>query len=64
MQRITTTFEMDVESCPFCGEEQDLKITKGVDSYWVECNSCGADGPLRDLPNEAIEIWNKRSAKK
>ena len=53
---------MDVEGCPFCREEQHLKITKGADSYWVECDSCGADGPMRDLPNEAIEAWNKRSA--
>jgi len=56
--------------CPFCGNtEPDFHTDDHGDNWWVTCQECEADGPVRDyrckLPKEQadealIEAWNKR----
>lgn len=49
-----------LQPCPFCGNE-DLWLLND-DGYYIFCNSqdCGAEGPVRELPTEAAEAWNRR----
>lgn len=53
-----------LEPCPFCGEGERLKI----ESCYVRCQSCCADGPVMDAMPEGAEedetgaIWNKAIA--
>lgn len=50
-----------MERCPFC--KGDLVNISQPDSeeppYWVHCYNCGADGPLSDTRELAIEAWNR-----
>jgi len=46
--------------CPFCGNVDQETFTI-LDFERVECYQCGAVGPLRDEPDEAVEAWNKRA---
>ena len=51
--------------CPFC-QEKDCNIVKYVppameglqrEGLQVECNDCGARGPIRENKEEAISGW-------
>lgn len=49
-----------LEPCPFC-ESRALTVEGGL-AFYVNCNSCDADGPLVNTQNEAIAAWNRRAA--
>lgn len=48
--------------CPFCGTTWTaLNISESV--HWrphVECDNCGATGPMDDEVEVAIVLWNHR----
>ncbi len=46
----------EINDCPFC-RQGDARIAGG-NSYWVNCDSCGADGPIHKDENAAIKSWN------
>ena len=50
-----------LKSCPFCGSE-DIH-TKFIDRVMaaVECNYCGARGPVIYLELSATDAWNRRA---
>lgn len=62
--------------CPWCGDGDGVlsaypndHATSGgevgiphVDSFFVHCDGCGADGPVEDTHGDAIEAWNTRQA--
>jgi hypothetical protein len=64
MKKITAKFEMELEQCPFCAEEDNLVIGKERGFYRIACHNCNTIGPNWDLPNEAIDAWNHRPANK
>ena len=48
---------MNIKECPFCFSG-DVFIHHVNDSFFVECDTCGATGPLYEMELEAIEVWN------
>jgi hypothetical protein len=47
--------------CPFCATVTDLTCWRGYGDYWyVECEICRAQGPLKPSRDEAIAAWNDR----
>lgn len=56
---------MSPDQCPFCASE-DVHVNSTMDdgdseSYrYVECGSCGAQGPFVQGENEAVKRWNER----
>lgn len=49
-------------SCPFCGGASYLVCGPGGD-YFVVCNDkkrCGAEGPTRGYPMDAVHAWATR----
>lgn len=47
--------------CPFCGERVELRCENTHTAYYqVECDSCGADGPLN---HEGDRLHRKMSRK-
>ena len=55
----------EVKPCPFCaGTDHEVMI---IDTAWIQCAECGAEGPWHDTPNhsgraEAVEAWNTRKS--
>lgn len=50
----------DLAVCPFCGSIDQNTSSNGIDSYFVVCGNCGAEGPTKDTEREAIEAWFMR----
>ena len=51
--------DLNLESCPFCGEQGDKiqMATQGFNA--VVCLNCGARGPMYDdHPEDAVRSWN------
>lgn len=48
----------DILPCPFCGTTDDLQPS----SSDVACYKCGANGPVCDSMEEAIDEWNRVAA--
>lgn len=57
--------------CPFCGSDvvthpNDIAGVGSqngvphVDSFYVHCDGCGADGPIERTHQDAITLWNNR----
>jgi Lar family restriction alleviation protein len=47
--------------CPFCAEPSALRVASDVDDeFSIECEACGAIGPIADTKTAAIELWNRR----
>ena len=38
--------------CPFCGSTEEIHVTKGKDSRYVECERCHATGPITPFTDE------------
>lgn len=53
----------ELKPCPFCGSIK-VRITfyDDNDVCVVECQDCGALGPIALESAKAIEAWNKREA--
>lgn len=52
------TRPMDLEPCPFCGA---CTAVCGATTFRIECNSCGARGPLwHETGGSAVRDWNSR----
>lgn len=53
-----------IKCCPFCGNEADTNSDgKGcAGKFYLSCMGayCGAEGPVRDVLDGAIEAWNER----
>ena len=54
-----------MKMCPFCGTtaKQYLIIERTWENYWVECDYCGARGPLVHSVESAKEGWEDRATK-
>lgn len=53
--------EQDIHACPQCGGKPHVGKTK-LGQYWVRCGQCGHGEQTTkyyDLPEFAIEAWNK-----
>ncbi len=53
--------------CPFCGSVADQLVVERWSSeddpdasHHAECLKCGCNGPQRDTPLAAAEMWNGR----
>jgi hypothetical protein len=54
----------ELKACPFCGGT-DIKEIRVHLSFWHECLSCGARGPLDSVSNFEKNIsWNSRPREK
>jgi hypothetical protein len=42
-----------------CGAEMGMP---GVDAFYAHCDGCGADGPIGETMQEALDLWNGRAA--
>ena len=56
---------IDLKPCPFCGSEAEMRNTRGLRTWIVECSnpSCPASymiGNDYETKEEAIEFWNRR----
>ena len=55
----------ELKPCPFCEDKDAPFVNKkfiiGGDWHWVECDCCGARGPIYMPKQAAIAAWNKRS---
>ena len=47
-----------MNSCPYCGFDDQLVIGRDNRLYFVRCPECGMSGPLQDTSDEAIESWD------
>lgn len=43
--------------CPFCGCV-DITLCCDMDRYWVECDGCGARGPVSKWQSDAGRLWD------
>lgn len=50
----------ELKPCPFCGAQPEAP---DVGDYFVECPSCGVQGPIsnKDGQPHAKEEWNRRA---
>lgn len=48
--------ELKIEKCFHCGGEGKLK---GRKHHRVVCTECGAQGPVKKTPSQAVAAWNK-----
>lgn len=62
-------YEGNLEPCPFCGSKQCRVMAEQVSEdgdpdsrivYWVDCQGCGATGPVKLKAPLAAEQWNTR----
>lgn len=53
---------MQVRECPHCEGEARLLLSS-LGNY-VECSKCGASGPRKENPIDAINAWNCRKEDK
>jgi len=57
--------DQPLKPCPFCGSESAPTLIMRSVSNHAECNyadgGCGARGPYKSFPQEAIDAWNKRA---
>jgi len=51
---------VELKPCPFCGGSDFLMLSNGIDSEFVVCETCGAEGPPSESPNGAVGLWNTR----
>lgn len=53
----------ELNSCPFCGENAELRGGEGVAS-WIICNNkkCSATQDLELTGENAVQMWNTRPA--
>ena len=49
--------EAHPNDCPFCASS-NLEMSKCINSYWMKCLDCGADGPDKKGRLAAIQAWN------
>jgi len=59
--------DQPIKPCPFCGSETAPTLIMRSVSNHVECvrgyeqRGCGARGPYKSAPQDAIAAWNKRA---
>lgn len=53
----------ELKPCPFCGAFCAF-IHTDFPTVWVECRSCGAQGPLTCDEYVAADVWNARADEK
>lgn len=53
----------DLLPCPFCGQCEELDLMRCPEgcSVYISCATCGADGPIKPSPEEAVAHWNGRA---
>jgi Lar family restriction alleviation protein len=51
-----------IKRCPFCGND-DCVLEATFHSFFVECQKCGARGPLEIFEEQAIDAWNQAGEK-
>ncbi len=50
---------MKPKQCPFCkGESTKVNSTGSRVLFWVNCDNCSACGPVENLPELAVKVWN------
>lgn len=58
---------MDVKACPFCGDDESIKLVIDEYPYYrkysILCGRCGARSVEANEPEKAIEVWNRRVKK-
>lgn len=50
-----------LKPCPFCASR---RVEVRYEEYHVECQDCGAQGPIAKTYSQAEELWNKRPSGK
>lgn len=60
---IAQRFGMKPDLCPFC-QSGALGFVQSGKHHHVACFCCGADGPIKEHPFEAIAAWNNREDKR
>jgi len=53
-------YKLELERCPFCGEEAILAENTNSEELFVECCNCYAHTGLYCSEQEAIDAWNNR----
>lgn len=49
-----------IKVCPFCGTNHSLVSCESFGEFSVECDECGASGPVADNDNHAWDLWQQR----
>lgn len=52
-----------LEPCPFCGNTGVDDIVVVGSRAWITCNNCRTLGPEAETREEAVKLWNKRTAR-
>ncbi|WP_419722264.1 Lar family restriction alleviation protein [Serratia fonticola] len=47
-------------ACPFCGAGHSLVHGESVGFCRIECEECGAAGPVADNDDDALTLWSQR----
>lgn len=47
-------------ACPFCGTSHSLIYGESAGFNRVECEECGAAGPVADSDGDALTLWQQR----
>lgn len=50
---------LELKRCPFC-RSTDLSVAGGLNMHYVDCNTCGAQGPTGSTEDTAVAAWNDR----
>jgi hypothetical protein len=59
----TTITGAPAPECPFCCSAEAFVserrvATAGCSAFWVECEACGARGPISEYKNGALIRWS------
>ena len=52
---------MEINPCPFCGNDDPQWEDNEEELLRLCCPECGAAGPLADTHQDAAELWNHRT---
>lgn len=50
----------EMGACPFCGSINQEGSSNGIENCFVVCADCGAEGPVKETMQEAMDAWFTR----
>ena len=60
LKRVTEMQRVTLDPCPFCGEVTMVVAGEYEDKFYICCLTCYAQGPVHELVEGAIDLWNRR----
>ncbi len=60
LKKLYLVERLDVNSCPFCGEHEELTMMQHKEMFFIRCECCNTTGPDGNEGESALIQWNTR----